>query len=93
VTDSDDGFSILAQVVEKINGSLPLKCPLMKGQNLTFAEIVQRDILGPLGMNRSAYVVPTALKSEVVIPNNTLSALSVDIDFAVFNGYISSHIN
>jgi CubicO group peptidase (beta-lactamase class C family) len=64
----------------------------MKGQNLTFAEIVQRDILNPLGMNRSAYVVPAALKSDVVIPNNTLSALSVDIDFAVFNGYISSHI-
>jgi CubicO group peptidase (beta-lactamase class C family) len=68
---------------------VPLQKLLTTEQNKTYAQIIQQDIFGPLDMGRSVYTLPAQLKSDVVIPNDTISAFSVDIDFAVFNGYTS----
>jgi hypothetical protein len=39
-------------------------------------------------MTRSFFVVPPILNPDIVVPNDTISALSVGLDFAVFNPYI-----
>jgi hypothetical protein len=72
---------------------VPVEKSLTTGQNKTFAQIIQQDIFGLLDMGRSVYTPPAQLKFDVVIPNDTISAFSVDIDFAVFNGYISALLN
>ena len=78
--DTNDGLSLLGQVIERVHGIRTPKKWLMAGQNWTFEQIIQNNILIPLNMSRSCYSVPSALKSDVVVPNNSISALSVDLD-------------
>ena len=55
------------------------------GRNRTYEQIIEQDIFAPLNMTRSFFVVPPALFQDIVVPNNSISALSVGIDFGVFN--------
>lgn len=60
---------------------------LITGRNRTYEQIIEQDIFAPLNMTQSFFVVPPALAPDIVVPNNALSAYSVEIDFGVFNPY------
>jgi len=53
---------------------------------LSFEEIIERDIFTPLNLSHSFFSVPYALSQYAVVPNDTLTATLVDVDFNIFNG-------
>ncbi|MBB6669564.1 serine hydrolase domain-containing protein [Cohnella nanjingensis] len=50
------GYALLGEVVSRVSG-------------LSYAEYIEREILIPLGMNRSYFLIPEGLRSEVCVTN------------------------
>jgi CubicO group peptidase (beta-lactamase class C family) len=64
------------------------KIKVTEGHGLTFEQIIERDIFGPLDMTHSFYD-PSSMKESIVVPKNESrqDIISVDYDVNIFNAY------
>lgn len=62
---------------------------LIEGQELTFEQIIKRDIFDPLEMTHSFYD-PSSMKDSIVVAKNESlqDIVSVDYNMNLFNAYV-----
>ena len=56
-----------------------IKLTADKGGNRTYEEIVQNDILSPMGLNHTVFNVPRDLKEHVVVSDPLPQVADLDI--------------
>lgn len=86
--DSNDAFSLLGQIIVKAHGSKLLFAPEYQERYWTFEDIIEDDIIAPMGLTHTFFFPPTDLREYIVVSNTRPGdSAVVDLDLAFMNPY------